>query len=694
MRLGRSALCSRVTRRGARAGSLVSASSLATVALACSSLALAVPDVGAAAGWLAPGDLSEKGQDAGEPQVAIDPGGNAIALWERFDGSNGIIQAAVRQPGGAWLPSGDISEKGDTALQPAVAVDSHGNATAVWTRVGVLSGVVVLAAFRPAGGAWQPAVIVSEEGPGQDAREPRVAVDPQGDAIVVWRDETTSELVQAASRPAGGAWQKPLTLSEKSGSAFEPAVALDSEGDTLAVWTGWDGSVGGHYLIRSVIKPAGGVWQPSVSVSEDGQNADAPQLAFDPQGNATAVWERSDGSNEIVQAALRPAGGAWQPPVDVSQKGKTAHKPQLALDAAGDALAVWERFDGNNWIVQSALRPEGDAWQPAANLSEVGQDAERPAIAVDPGGDATAVWQRSDGSNKIVQAAYRKAGDTWQKPVNVSQEGHPAFQPRVAEDAQGDGLAVWSRFDGGNDIVQAAGYDATPPLLSGVSIPSAGTAGQPIAFSVAPLDNWSALGATSWSFGDGAGALGTSVVHTYATAGQYQVTLTSADAAANTASTVSTITIAAAPTIPPTKHPRVPPAVTNATESHATWRAGSKLARISGGHRPPVGTIFSFALDQPATVTFAFSQRLGGRRVGRRCLAPTSSNHSKPACARTITAGTLRLPGHAGANKLAFQGRISATKRLKPGRHTLTITATNTAGQTSAPQKLSFTIAK
>ena len=72
-------------------------------------------------------------------------------------------------------------------------------------------------------------------------------------------------------------------------------------------------------------------------------------------------------------------------------------------------------------------------------------------------------------------------------------------------------------------------------------------------------------------------------------------------------------------------------------------------------------------------MTFSFTQR-----VGRR----------------TATAGTLTFTGHSGTNKVAFQGRISPAKKLKPGRYTLVITATNSAGVRSAPKSLSFTIVK
>jgi hypothetical protein len=56
--------------------------------------------------------------------------------------------------------------------------------------------------------------------------------------------------------------------------------------------------------------------------------------------------------------------------------------------------------------------------------------------------------------------------------------------------------------------------------------------------------------------------------------------------------------------------------------------------------------------------------------------------------------GVLVLGGHAGADRVGFQGRISRTKRLTPGRYTAVITAINGAGQRSAPRTLTFTILK
>jgi sugar lactone lactonase YvrE len=139
--------------------------------------------------------------------------------------------------------------------------------------------------------------------------------------------------------------------------------------------------------------------------------------------------------------------------------------------------------------------------------------------------------------------------------------------------------------------------------------------------------------------------------------------------------------------------PGVPPRITKVTQSHSTWRVGGELATFTEKKkRPPVGTRFSFVLDQPARVSLAFVQELAGRKVKARCLTPTTANRRKHTCQRKVPVARLTVTAHRGSNQLAFQGRVSRSKKLRPGHFTMLITATNAAGQRSAPRSLSFTI--
>ncbi len=61
---------------------------------------------------------------------------------------------------------------------------------------------------------------------------------------------------------------------------------------------------------------------------------------------------------------------------------------------------------------------------------------------------------------------------------------------------------------------------------------------------------------------------------------------------------------------------------------------------------------------------------------------------------RTRVAGTLRLNAHTGTNRVRFQGRLSRTRKLVPGRYMVTLTATNAAGRSTTSRPLTFTIVR
>ncbi len=135
------------------------------------------------------------------------------------------------------------------------------------------------------------------------------------------------------------------------------------------------------------------------------------------------------------------------------------------------------------------------------------------------------------------------------------------------------------------------------------------------------------------------------------------------------------------------------PIVSNLVQSHTRWREGSALARISRAvKKPPQGTIFSFTLNEPATLKLSFTQPAPGRSVRGHCVAQTKHNRARRACTRTLTVAALApLQGLAGADHVRFQGRLSSTKTLKPGRYTLVLSA-SADGLTSTSRSLTFTI--
>jgi hypothetical protein len=198
-----------------------------------------------------------------------------------------------------------------------------------------------------------------------------------------------------------------VNLSDAGQDGFEPEVAVDSAGNILTVWTRSDGA---NTRIQAMMRTPTGSFGTIETISDPGQSASEPTVAFDPSGNAIAVWSRFDGANTRVQSAFRPVGGSFDVPETLSAAGQSADQPQIGFDSAGNAIAVWERSDGTKLRIEAATRLAGGSFSVAQVLSEAGQDAFEPQVAPGTNMDSTAalVWTRFDGAKLRVQSSRRR----------------------------------------------------------------------------------------------------------------------------------------------------------------------------------------------------------------------------------------------------------------------------------------------
>jgi len=200
-------------------------------------------------------------------------------------------------------------------------------------------------------------------------------------------------------------------------------------------------------LLAAPVAQAG--WLAPSDISNAGDHVGSPQVVLDSGGNATAVWDRWNGDDTVVESAYRPAGEGWQVPMGISDApGESssegsegvhdAQSPRIAVDARGDVTVVWERYAGTNkLLIQSVYRPAGGSWQAPVAIGEVDtMMAPEPWVAVDAQGDATATWT----AGGTIYSAYKPVGESWQAPVQLS--GADAFVPQAAVDAQGDATVV------------------------------------------------------------------------------------------------------------------------------------------------------------------------------------------------------------------------------------------------------------
>jgi hypothetical protein len=80
-------------------------------------------------------------------------------------------------------------------------------------------------------------------------------------------------------------------------------------------------------------------------------------VAVAPNGRTVAVWQGFSGITSTgVQASVLTPGGTWSAPVTVAPAGS---RPQVAVDAAGDAVALWTTSATS---VQAAILRAGGTW--------------------------------------------------------------------------------------------------------------------------------------------------------------------------------------------------------------------------------------------------------------------------------------------------------------------------------------------
>ncbi|HWC48186.1 MAG TPA: hypothetical protein VG448_04840 [Solirubrobacterales bacterium] len=514
-------------------------------ALLCAA-ALVVP--AAQAEWLPPVDISEASESIVTPDVALDSEGNATAVWTRWNGTANVVETSFRPAGQGWETPETLAE----ATSPQIVVDRNGNWTVDWER-SAGSNVVIETTSRAPGGSWSEPVEVSEFAQGFDP-EPFLAVDWEGNNTIVWVQEET---VMSSFRVFAGEWGEPIPLSE--GESFTPQAAMDGRGDATAVWMHHEGS---HYVVESSYRPEQGEWGEATVVSVPGEEGGNPHVAFSGgvvgNGNSLVVWCGEDEGEERLRAAYRLHGGEWGEPTDVSAPGEEVESPRTAIDLDGNALAVWAGNTGELGadIVHAAYMPLGEEWEDPVALSADGGNGFPNDAVFDSHGNASVIWERWDGTTNLVQTAYRPAGEEWEAPVDLSEEGKQAMDAHIVLDApgsstaaDGDATAIWTGGEVAcegvketpchSHVVQAAGYD--PDGLPAVELqaPLEAAVGEDVEVSLPTAGLYS----PTIDFGDGEEVATATAAHVYDAPGEYQLTAAGAEELGYRASAQRTIKV-------------------------------------------------------------------------------------------------------------------------------------------------------
>jgi hypothetical protein len=410
------------------------------------------------------------------PQTAMDANGNAMAVWQQNDTANGTSSIWANRYSastGKWDVAGPLENLAGNASDPQVALDANGNAVAVWSQVVDSTFRRIYAQRYVVGSGWGTALPI--DAARLYGSSPRIAMDAAGNALVVW--EQLSGLAQGDQRTvwanrlasASGVWSGALQIYSGSETAFAPQIAVDASGTAIAVWSQRPITTDNSGVVSIGSNRFNGTaWGTAEPVETDTAFTQQPSIAMDGKGNATAVWMQNDGTQYNLWAnRYNNTSHTWGRAAP-AHKGvsSNSHTPQVALDSAGNAIMVWhsQQLTGNfvGTVFASRMDAGTGAWGAPAQLGqrEIQQRFIEPQIAIEANGNAMAVWSYRDGNGYRAYYSRYSAGSwgsaTLLEPDGIAQGS--AESMRIAMNASGAAMAVWTHYDSGASQIFANAY--------------------------------------------------------------------------------------------------------------------------------------------------------------------------------------------------------------------------------------------
>ena len=356
-----------------------------------------------AAGWRGAEILSnETSPDGLEPWSAMGPRSEALVAWEEWDGSVYNIAARGNNPTIGWGTAVVLwSTVGWPLYHPRVAIDPSGAAQVVWEGWDGTGSRIYSARYAPETG-WEPSAPLGPTG--SDAHYPEIAVDPQGNAIAAWYAGGARADVWASRYRPGFGWATPVLLDTSSaGDAFNPLVAMDAQGNGIVVWQQYDGTRWGVWAARY---DASAGWLGVTQLDDKAGDAEAPRIAVSPLGFATAVWsERTSGRSVIWASRFNPAVG-WSGPETVSEALPwSGSAPQITLDDLGRSSVIWTQVNGTASDIYASRAGATGGWEAPVRISSGTLISRAPRLAANEQGSAIAVWEEAGNGPANVWAA-------------------------------------------------------------------------------------------------------------------------------------------------------------------------------------------------------------------------------------------------------------------------------------------------
>lgn len=337
-------------------------------------------------------------------------------------------------------------------------------------------------------------------------------------APLVWGSHYQFKVSDAVASAAGG------RLGASSQTSFDTRVAswgapamIDAAGAPVAVDFGHRPPTGGARngdtvtISREIRVSTTGVvarhysaatqsWGASVDIQGNSRRTQSPELSVDGAGNACAIWEEQQDDDRYVVRAARfdAAAGRWSSPVTISNAGGPSSQyglPRVAVSQNGNIIVAWKQYysgDASKATIDTAYYDAASQqWTPARSLQSGTTNTEFPVPAIDARGNAMVLWSQAGATPDVLvahAARYDAAAKTWSGNTMVGANGEISYALLLGFDPAGDAIGVWKNDSRFGGGLSAARYSAASNSWSKPEALNTGDAG-PKQIAIDPAGN-------------------------------------------------------------------------------------------------------------------------------------------------------------------------------------------------------------
>jgi len=188
--------------------------------------------------WSSPTDLTGE-YNEWSTGVILNDSNQAIIIWMKLTSTSICVNYSI-DGGAEWLGVTTLTTEADVNYAPYVALNSSGQAIAVWVRDNGDNSIIQTAYSIDGGKNWlnTGAEATNLSAAGENSSTPQIALNDSGQAVAVW---VRNDIIQTAYSINGGKnWLNTegnaTNLSAAGGSAGNSAIALDASGWAIAIW--------------------------------------------------------------------------------------------------------------------------------------------------------------------------------------------------------------------------------------------------------------------------------------------------------------------------------------------------------------------------------------------------------------------------------------------------------------------------